>query len=266
MRHQKSPATRGGAQLRALREACGRTQLDVELDASLGIGYLQRLELGKVQRPERETLERIVEALGATYAQRVEVFACFGYTVPVIAPNAAEIAWAISTFHAESADETIPVYLLDCSHRLLAWNALVPHLYRVVTTRPNGLVMPRLIFDPAYEVGEAIVNREAFFASQIRILHYENQRCGDAAWFNPFIEEMRQIEPFDRHWVGAAKAPAAPLATRPLAHLQLETAHRVGVMQFRLIAQTFASDPRFRVMYCLPSDAATIDQCHEWAG
>lgn len=264
MRHHKSPATQGGAQLRALREACGRTQLDVELDASLGIGYLQRLELGKVQRPERETLERIVEALGATFAQRVEIFACFGYTVPVIAPTAAEIAWAISMFHGETAAEHIPVYLLDCSHRLLAWNALVPHLYRVVTNQPTDIVMPRLIFDPVYEVGDAIVNREAFFALQIRILHYENQRCADAAWFNPFIEEMRQIEPFDRHWVSAEKVPTAPLATRPLAHLHMDTAQ--SIVQFRLIAQTFASDPRFRVMYCLPADAATITQCHEWAG
>ncbi len=44
-------ATPGGNRLRALREYRGRTQLDVELDASLGIGYLQRVESGKVRHP-----------------------------------------------------------------------------------------------------------------------------------------------------------------------------------------------------------------------
>lgn len=264
MKHQKSSATHGGAQIRALREAGGRTQLDVELDASLGIGYLQRLERGKVQRPERETLERIVEALGVTFAECLALFTSFGYALPITTPNAAETGWAISTFHAEIAQNNIPVYLLDCSHRLLAWNALVPQLYSAIRTQPDDIVMPRLIFDPAYEVGEAIVNREAFFALQIRILHYEHQRCADEAWFNGFIDDMRQIESFDRHWVSAAKATLTPLATRPLAHLQMDTTR--DIVQFRLIAQTFAQDPRFRVMYCLPADAATIEQCHEWTG
>jgi transcriptional regulator with XRE-family HTH domain len=48
--------TPGGKRLRALRNDYGKTQLAVELDANLGTGYLQRLETGKVQQPERDTL------------------------------------------------------------------------------------------------------------------------------------------------------------------------------------------------------------------
>ena len=59
----KKSGTVGGNRLRALREYVGRTQLEVELEANLGLGYLQRVESGKVQRPERETIERILFSL-----------------------------------------------------------------------------------------------------------------------------------------------------------------------------------------------------------
>jgi transcriptional regulator with XRE-family HTH domain len=57
--------TPGGAKLRALRERRGKTQLWVEFEAELGTGYLQRVESGKVAQPERPTLERVLNALGA---------------------------------------------------------------------------------------------------------------------------------------------------------------------------------------------------------
>ena len=61
----KKSGTPGENRLRMLRDTYGRTQLDIELDANLGIGYLQRVELGKVRYPERNTLERILTALNA---------------------------------------------------------------------------------------------------------------------------------------------------------------------------------------------------------
>ena len=51
---------------------------------------------------------------------------------------------------------------------------------------------------------------------------------------------------------------------RPLVPLKLDTGH--GLTQFRLIAETFVQDPRFRVIYYLPDDADTLRQCLEWQG
>ena len=78
MSHYKQPHTPAGLRLRALRESSGKTQLDVELDASLGLGYLQRLELGKVQQPEQATLDRILDALNVSFMERREVLALYG--------------------------------------------------------------------------------------------------------------------------------------------------------------------------------------------
>src|SRR5689334_6377709 len=111
MSYQKEARTAGGKLLRSLREAHSKTQLDVELEGSLGIGYLQRLELGKVQHPERDTLERILEALKATFAERREVLERFGYALAITAPTETEIRWAIEAFQSEVKDESIPVYL-----------------------------------------------------------------------------------------------------------------------------------------------------------
>lgn len=90
----KFSATPGGNRLRALRERAGRPQLEVELDASLGIGYLGRVESGKVRHPERETLERILAALGARYSDRRDLLELFGYVVDTPLPDAADVGWA----------------------------------------------------------------------------------------------------------------------------------------------------------------------------
>src|SRR5258706_12950368 len=106
MGYQKEARTAGGKRLRALREARNMTQLDVELEGSLGIGYLQRLELGKVQHPERDTLERILAALGAKFGEHREVLELFGYVLAITVPTESEIRWAIDVFQAEVKNES----------------------------------------------------------------------------------------------------------------------------------------------------------------
>jgi transcriptional regulator with XRE-family HTH domain len=255
-----SQTTPGGARLRALRAACGKSQLAIELDASLGLGYLQRLERGRVQRPQRETLERILTALGAGFAECREVFGLFGYTTPFALPTDDEIRWAVNVFEAEAGGQNIPAYLLDCSHRLLAWNAPVSHLFGDVVT--TGTLMPRLIFDAQDGIASSVLNAETFFAAQVRILQFERGRCGDAAWYTDFLDEMRQYPAFDACWTQSAVSE--PVTLRPVAHLHLALGREAA--RFRLISETFAGDPRFRVIYYLPADAATLRASLAWAG
>jgi transcriptional regulator with XRE-family HTH domain len=254
--------TAGGIRLKALRDSYGKTQLAVELEASLGIGYLQRLELGKVQYPERDTLERILAALGVRFIERREVLALFGYAVTLPLPTETDSYWAIDVFQAEAKQANIPVYLLDCSHRLLAWNSLTAKLFPDVKTDSAAVLMPRLIFDPRYGIAASILNAETFFSAQIRILHYEQQRCGNALWYNGFVDEMRHYKTFDEYWIKQTTEGQAQVPMRPIAHLTLDLGD--GLIQFRLISETFVQDPRFRVIYYMPVDSATIRQCMEW--
>ncbi|MBX3081262.1 MAG: helix-turn-helix domain-containing protein [Anaerolineae bacterium] len=264
MGHQKTPHTPGGARLRALRAAYGKTQLALELEASLGMGYLQRLELGKVQYPERDTLERILTALGVSFVERREVLGLFGYTAVMSMPTDAEICWASEVFHAEIRQDNIPVYLLDCSHRLLAWNSMVGKVIGAVNSEVGRVTLPRLIFDPAYEVAPTVLNAEDFYSAEVRILQFERQRSGDEMWYRRLIDEMRHYRLFDEYWTKHNVGDRGQVPMRPTAQLQLNLGH--GVAQFRLISETFAQDPRFRVIYYLPADAVTMRQCLAWQG
>lgn len=260
----KTSATPGGKRLRALREYYGRTQLDVELDASLGTGYLQRIESGKVQQPERATLERILAALGARYTERSHVLELFGYVVDTPLPDEAELQWAIDACRAEIDAAVFPAYLLDCAHRLLAWNALVPPLFqldqRALAARPSML---RISFDTAYPVAGRIANPDVFLPAQIRALRYEMHWLQDEAWHAALLAEMLRVPRFAAAWRAADQAPPSPVAGRPLALFQLDLPE-TGLLQFRLIAEPFGDDRRFRMLYSLPADPKTIRQCLAW--
>jgi transcriptional regulator with XRE-family HTH domain len=289
--------TPGGKRLKALRDLAGRTQLDVELDASLGTGYLQRVESGKVQRPERETLERILLALGAQYSERRDILELFGYVVDAPLPDEAEIAWAIAVCRDDMDSAVFPAYLLDCGHRLLAWNALTPRLYRFLDNKSNPLPltpsplrregeqnqkytihgqndlhqsqqrnkinrvsMLRLVFDAAYGVMPLITNPDVFFPAQIRAFRYEMSHFPGAVWASAVMDDLMGCATFVHYWRQAELQPSHPVAARPLAPLEIALPD-AGLLQFRLVSERFASDRRFRVLYALPVDGKTMGWC-----
>ncbi len=255
--------TPGGNRLRALRDLCARTQLDVELDAHLGIGYLQRVESGKVRSPDRDTLERILAALGAHYTERRDILELFGYVVDTPLPDADEIGWAVGICRTELNEAVFPVYLLDCAHRLLAWNPFMARLFPVA--RSAQVSMLRLLFDPAQGVTELIANPQAFFPAQIRALRYQMRLFRGEVWYEALIAELRaQCPLFERWWVDSEQNEH-PLAARPLVPLVVNLPE-VGRLNFRLTSEPFAQDRRFRMIYYLPADPATMQQCAAWHG
>jgi transcriptional regulator with XRE-family HTH domain len=260
----KNSNTPGGMRLRALREYFGRTQLDVELDAHLGIGYLQRVESGKVQQPEHDTLERILAALGARYTERRTILEMFGYVVDTPLPDEDDIRWAAEMCRAEINNAVFPAYLLDCAHRLLAWNSFVPKFFPVNDPGRVGkwLSVFKFIFDSTYPFAASIANPDIFFPAQIRAFRYEMYWFHDESWYGALMDEIRQYPLFEKYW---SKAEAEPyhIAARPLAPLEINLPE-VGLLQFRLISEPFAQDRRFRVIYYLPAEPKTMQQCLAW--
>lgn len=260
-------ATPGGNRLRALREFRGKTQLEVELDASLGIGYLQRVESGKVRYPERDTLERILAALGAQYTERREVLELFGYVVDAPLPDEGEIQRAVEICRSDLQTAVIPAYLLDCAHRLLCWNALPPKLFGAKPFSHSGRIsMLRLLFDPALGLTGQIANPQTFFPAQIRALRYEMHGFQGEAWHTALIDDMLQQYPlFEQHWSASfTNSDDYPTAGRPLVPLALHLPES-GTLHFRITSEPFAQDRRFRIIYYIPADAATIRQCAVWS-
>ncbi|MDL5054607.1 helix-turn-helix domain-containing protein [Oscillatoria laete-virens NRMC-F 0139] len=253
------PRTPGGKRLRALREFYRKTQLEIELDASLGTGYLQRLELGKVQQPERETLERILAALNAHYSERREILELFGYLVDAPLPTADEMAWAVAACQAELDSAVFPAYVLDCAHRLLYGNKIVS---RVFNTHFENVSMLKMVFDCELGMSTNIQNKDVFFPAQIRAFRYEMQRFDDEAWYKTLLEDMLECHNFERYWTREKYAPIH-IPARPLTPLEIDIAGK-GILKFRLISEPFVQDHRFRVLFYLPADARTSQQCLDW--
>jgi transcriptional regulator with XRE-family HTH domain len=254
---KKSPSPAGN-RLRALREYYGKTQLELELEASLGIGYLQRLELGKVQRPESETLERILAALNARYTERRDIMELFGYVVDAPLPSRQEIDWAIAACKAELDSAMFPAYLLDCAARLLYWNELVPKVFSI--TEPNSML--RMVFDARHELSARICNPEIFFPAQIRALRYELQPFHGEAWASELLDSMLKAQTFERYWQNE-KTSAIHIPARPLSPLEIAV-DGAGLLSFRLISERFVQDQRFRVIFYIPADPKTIETCLKW--
>ncbi len=262
--------TPGGNKLRHLRERSGKTQLAVELDAELGSGYLQRVEAGKVANPERKTLERILSALQAGYSERREILELFGYTVDNPLPGEAEISWALSVCRAELSSAPFPAYLLDCGHRLLAYNRYYPYLFGFQGDNPAIAALLRrsmleIIYDEASPFYRLLQDPGSFLLAGIHALKYEMSAYSGEKWYQEMLAGLQANYPLFRHyWEQATRQPDYAVAARLLTLIGLN-APGSGLLNFRLSAEPFIRDRRFRIIYYLPGDPKTIGQCAEWA-
>lgn len=252
-----------------MREAAGRAQLWVEAEAGLGTGYLQRLESGRVAQPERPTLERILTALDARYSERREIFALFGYTVATPAPVEADRAWARDISRRELHAVTFPAYVLDCTHRLIAWNGYLPRLLGVAPDAPlPGRLAARSFlgawFDPDAPLAPLVAEPERFLPALIRAMRYEMQAFGGEPWYATVLAELLALPRFSHHWAVVEREPPPVSAARALTPVRL-LVPGAGLLQFQLSSETFIRDARFRAIYLFPADPGTMRQCAAWA-
>ena len=260
--------TPGGAKLRDLRERGGRTQLWVELEAELGTGYLQRIESGRVIQPARTTLERILSALETGYSERREVLERFGYTVTTLLPTEAEVTWACAVCQRELHDVPFPAYVLDCRHRLIAWNRSVPFLFGLESgdATLGGLANQSLLeawFDDSSPLVPLVSEPDALFPALIRALFYEIQLFRIEPWYEAVLVRLHRLPRFRHYWSVVEHEPTLASAGRGLIPVRL-TQPDTTVLEFRLSSEHFIQDARFRLVYFFPADPATMHQCSTW--
>lgn len=259
----------GGQLLRGLRKRRGLVQLDVELEAGLGTGYLQRLELGKVRQPTRAVLDRLLEALRATYAERRSILESFGYVVTTDLPSDHECAWAVGQARDALREAPFPSYLLDCALRLLACGEQVPLLLGLArrpgrAQRLTGRSLIDVVFDPAWGVFALVRNPDDFFPLFVQILRRDSQPYQGEGWYQALIADaLLRLPLFRRYWeLGEARLRTGAVA-RP--HVPLQIASPDGApLQFRITADPLYDDPRFRIVSYVPLDEATLRQCARW--
>lgn len=250
--------TSGGQRLRQLREEAGRTQLWVELEAGLGTGYLQRLESGRVAQPERSTLERILNALAATYNDRRTVMRRFGYRTTTEPPGPEEMRWAQDLAGSQLDGFPFPAYALDCLHRLVVWNNASGELLGLGRDGwEAGCQMLAPWFDDQSRLGRMVADPDGFLSALVIAFRYEARRFREEQWSRDLVDEMRAIPRFEHYWQRTAQQPPALGAARALLPLRLNPDGE-QVLSYRLSSEPFIDDDRFRVVYYFPDDPVTM--------
>lgn len=253
----------GGAKLRTLRQQAGKTQLFVELEADLGSGYLQRVESGRVLQPEKTTLARILTALQATYTERSVIFELFGYTIDRPLPTDHEVAWACSVSDAALQEIPLPAYLLDCAHRLLAWNPLIPQFLslapmELATLKRSGISLIEAWFTRPSALNAIVHDPDNFYPQMIHALEHEMHPFQHEQWYTDLLAHwLRALPLFREYWQKRDQSSTATIAARLLNPLRI-THPQVGLLQFRLAVEHFQPDTRFRIVYYIPIDAKRI--------
>jgi len=260
--------TSGGARLRAIRRAAGRTQLWVEAEADLGTGYLQRVESGRVAQPERGTLERILNALDTRYSERREVLELFGYVVSTPPPDDDEITWARDACRQQLQDVPFPAFVLDCTHRLIAWNQIAPRLFGIV---PDDLTFGRIAgrsylvawFDESSPIPPRVAEPDIILPAVIRAFQHEMRQFGHEPWYAEVLDELFASPRFRHYWQVVEQSPPPVSAARALVPLRLNVP-AAGTLQFRLASEPFTRDARFRIVFYVPGDVVTMQWCAGW--
>jgi hypothetical protein len=203
-----------------------------------------------------------VAALGARYTERRDVLEMFGYVVDAPLPDLADIEWAVQVSQPELDDVTFPAYLLDCGHRLLAWNKFVPKLFQMDTLAQVSV--PKVLFADD-GIAPLIHNPDEFYPASLRALRYQMQLFHGESWYADLIRELiEQIPRFRHYWTSSAPTRSYPTAARPLTPIEFNLP-TIGLLKFRLTSESFVQDRRFRIIYYVPADVATIHQCALWA-
>lgn len=261
----KQPVTPGGKKLRELREQARMTQQEIEGEAELGFGYLQRLELGKVSRPKRETLERILTTLNASYNDRYEVLSLFGYMVSTPLPTDKEIEWAIQVSKEHLQRCPYPVYLLDCAYRIWAWNAYVP---RMIGQDPDGLRMKgfqgkcvvELIFDEQHGIAALASNSDETFTSLLLTFRAALYPYQEEEWCKSMTAKVLELPLFKAYWDQTERyLQSINMPIHPATFFHIGVPGKQDI-QFRVLSIPFSQDRRFLIIEYIPFDGTSLSQ------
>lgn len=262
--------TPGGKKLEEIRKQTGLPQYKVEMDSAIGIGNLGKYESGERRNPSRKTLDRVLNALDAKFTDRVEVLERFGYIMNTPEPTEKEIAWAVKICQPIMDQLPFPSYLLDMQGFVLAWNYYLPKMLGIresrmeTVLRRDRLTLFQAFFDKGTRLADLMEHSEVFLAHIIRVLRQDWEPFLEEDWCQALLNTSSAKYPeFKEFWDMAADSRMTELPARPLANLQVKSPI-MGPVEFRIARETMNRDKRFRVIYLIPADAATLDQCKKW--
>jgi len=85
------------------------------------------------------------------------------------------------------------------------------------------------------------------------------------AWYDGLINDLRlSCQNFEKYWV-RTEGKQEHLRRSPPVDSAGDIISARGCFNFEILAEPFIQDRRFRIIYCLPADPATMQQCLDWS-
>ncbi|KKR81308.1 MAG: hypothetical protein UU73_C0003G0128 [Candidatus Daviesbacteria bacterium GW2011_GWA1_41_61] len=182
-----------------------------QLEISLRIGWrdttrLSKIEQGRVGKPLRKTVDKIMEALDLNKQERGEFLLVGGYL-----PTDEEIKKVIKLVKERINTWPYPAYLLDFSWRVLCLNQHTIDIFKLPSAlksisfkkAPNlleFLFSPKEVLPVKIEKGDDDKSVQPFPIAQVAQFKVEQNGRDNEKWYKDLIKKLMQNEQFRQVW------------------------------------------------------------------
>lgn len=234
---------------------------------------LQRIESGKTKLPSRHNLISLLNHLSTilkiSAAERLKILEPFGYSDQTPLPNQTDIISVTQQWKQSIFELPHPACLVDCAHRIHAWNHYAPYLVGLTYGHPGmenirGKTLFDLLFNQNFASAFGLQNKDDFLVEMLEVMRSEFEEFKDEDWCTECIQNTSDAYPeFQRLWKKVNAHPVRKLSLRMIGPF-LSNPSGDTPLSFYMLGTDFLSDSRFRVIQYLPANVETMRQCLAW--
>jgi transcriptional regulator with XRE-family HTH domain len=241
-----------------------------QMEISLRIGWkdttrLSKIEQGRVGKPTRQTIEKIIKALDLNEQETGEFLFMGGYL-----PTDEEISAMVKEFKSKIDGWPYPAYLMDFSWRAFYMNAFNMKVFNLSLIEKNTIekervnilefpFFPRNSLSVDVEKGEDEASLKPFIIAQIAAFKTETFHYQNESWYKKTIQYLMKYEKFRELW------PIIELKDYHKKLFDSEYKRITGiyngkkwVLNFHMFTAKVITDPRFQITFYTPADDATF--------
>lgn len=242
-----------------------------QLEVSLRIGWkdttrLSKIEQGRVSKPTRETIEKVIKALELNEQEKGEFLLVGGYL-----PANWEIKKVLKEIGPKVDNWPYPAYMMDFSWRLIYSNDLNLLIFNLPLSikkdidkgRPSVLIypfLPKEQFPAEVEKGEDENSLKSFQIAQIAAFKTETHQYQDETWYKKLIQYMMQFEEFRKLWPKIdQKDYHKKLLDYEYKRITSTYFGKKMSIEFHILTAKVINDPRFQIVLYFPANKLTGD-------
>lgn len=243
-----------------------RTQKNIsQIEIAFAMGWkepsrLSRIEQGKVGKPDRELMDRIIEALNLSEEERNQLLAAGGYL-----PTKEEIKQVRQKMGQVIDSWPYPASMRDYLWRIVYTNKSLYKLFKIplkrqVEMEKNCPWVIEEIFKPGFVLNKINTpkewkKRKEHLLRTLVHFQYKQKAWSREKWYLDLIKRMMENELFRELWPLAQNHAADP---SDIFHFGQKSIPCEGKMlNFRFFIVPVFRDPRFMVEFFVPSDLKT---------